>query len=43
MTTIEVSDAFTQEELEDITGAAEEHGMTIWEIIHNATMEAIYA
>ena len=26
MTTIEVSDAFTQEELEDITGAAEEHG-----------------
>ena len=43
MTTTEVRDAFTLEELTDIDAAAEERGKSIWEIIHDATMEAIYA
>lgn len=43
MTMIEAFDAFTSQELLDIAAAAEERGLTIWQLFHDSVMNALFA
>lgn len=38
MSAVEVLDAFTKDELQDVQDAADTRGMTIWEYIHDVVM-----
>jgi len=42
MTTTEVQEAFTQDEIHYLEETASEHNMTVWELIHDAVMNAPY-
>ena len=40
MTSVEAVDAFTEDEMHYLQETAEEYGKTVWEIIHDAVMNA---
>lgn len=42
MSTTEALDAFTTDEITDIAAFAEEQGKTLWEVLHDAVMNALY-
>jgi len=40
MTSVEAADAFTDDEMRYLMETANEYGKTVWEVIHDAVMNA---